>query len=323
MNKLLVICGPTATGKTSLGTHLAKKIGGEIVSADSRQVYKGMNIATGKDLPKGAKLKKDKKTNLGFYEFETVPVWLLDVVFPNQEFSVALFIDLAWQVVLDIWKRGKLPILVGGTGFYIKGVVDGIDTLGISPDWSLRRRLQTYTLSQLFDLLARLNSEKAALMNVSDRQNPRRLIRAIEVALKKEEAKKGRQEKPGKKKIKLNALFIGLKAPMRKLYERIDKRVEAQFRKGAKKEVKSLLKKGYSWDLPAMTALGYRVWREHFEKGESIRQVVSRWQYHEHAYARRQMTWFLKDKRINWFDITKPGFEKRVEKKVLSWYTKT
>jgi len=315
VSKLLVICGPTATGKTSLGIRLAKKLGGEIISADSRQVYKGMDIGTGKDLPKGARIKKDKKLGLGFYDFEGVPVWLLDVVRPNQEFSVAHYVDFCWPVLEAIWQRGKLPILVGGTGFYIKGVVDGIDTLGISPDWGLRKRLEAYTPEQLFDLLARLDPGKAASMNVSDRKNPRRLVRAIEIASKKDEVKK-------KERVKINPLFIGLKAPMRKLYERIDKRVNGQLRQGAKKEVGSLLKKGYLWELPAMSALGYRQWRAHFEEGEAVEEVVKRWQYDEHAYARRQMTWFLKEKRINWFDVTSPNFEEKVEKKVSSWYTK-
>jgi len=328
MNKLLVICGPTAAGKTSLGVKLAKRFDGEIVSADSRQVYMGMDIATGKDLPWNAKqkIKNEKlqiKTKEGKvlkpYRFRKIPVWLLDVVLPNQEFSVAHYVELAHQVISDIHRRGKLPILVGGTGFYIQGVVFGIDTLGIPPDWKLRRRLEKYSLQELYDLLARLDPEKAASLNVSDRRNPRRLIRAIEVALAKNHKRKKKTSKKNKKNF--DTLFIGLKAPMRKLYKRIDKRIEEQLKKGAEKEVKSLLRKDYDFNFPAMSALGYREWREFFEKEKTREEVIKRWKYNEHDYARRQMTWFLKNEKICWFDITKKGFEKEVEKKVLFWYT--
>ena len=149
MNKLLIICGPTATGKTSLGIKLARKFNGEIVSADSRQVYKGMDVATGKDLPVGSKYQvssiKYQKIRAGYYLFEGIPVWMLDVVEPNQEFSVAQYIDLGQKVMVDIWRRKKAPIVVGGTGFYIKGLIDGIETLGVEPNWELRNRLEKLT----------------------------------------------------------------------------------------------------------------------------------------------------------------------------------
>jgi len=322
MDKLLVICGPTATGKTTLAVSLAKKFDAEIISADSRQVYKGMDIATGKDLPKQAKVKKDVQTGLDYYLFDSIPVWLLDVVRLNEEFSVANFVDLAGRVLGRIWTKGKLPIVVGGTGFYIKALVDGIQTLGISPDWTLRKQLETRSWQELFEMLARLDSEKAASMNVSDRQNKRRLVRAIEVALAKNHMGKTKLKKEIRKKRHINPLFIGLKAPMKDLYERIDRRINRQLEEGAKREVESLLNQGYSWELPAMTALGYRQWQKYFKEGESIEKVMSLWKSGEHDYARRQMIWFEKERRINWFDITKVGFGKEVEKKVRSWYPK-
>ena len=323
MNKLLAVCGPTASGKTALGIKLAKKFSsrgrpasgwkGEIISADSRQVYKGMDIATGKDISNGKWIIDNGKN--GYWEIEGIPVWLLDVVKPNQAFSVAQYVDLAEKVIENIWQRNKLPIIVGGTGFYIKGLIDGIETLGVPPDWKLRRRLEKLSVQKLFEMLARLDPGKTALMNASDRKNPRRLVRAIEIA-------NAETQKSAKTQKKIDTLFIGLKALYKELYQRIDKRVNKQVEMGAEQEVKNLLTQGYSWNLPALSGIGYRQWRPYFEKRASLEEVVQRWKYDEHAYARRQMSWFRRDKRIRWFDIAKPGFEKKVEKLVNDWYTK-
>ncbi len=323
MNKLLVICGPTGVGKTSLALRLAKKFNGEIVSADSRQVYKGMDIGTGKDLPANSKFKilnpkqfqiSNFKFQIGYYLFAGIRTWLLDVVTPAQEFSVADYVNLAWKVISDIWKRKKLPIIVGGTGFYIKGLVDGIETLGVPPDWELRQKLQDLSVQKLFEMLARIDPEKAASMNASDRKNPRRLIRAIELASKTPK----RALVP--RRYTLNPIFIGLKAPYKTLYQRIDKRINEQIKMGAEKEVRKLLKQGCAWDLPAMTAMGYGVWREYFEDKKSLAEVVQKWKFDEHAYARRQMTWFRRDPKIHRFDITRRGWQKKVEQLIKAWY---
>ncbi len=310
MDKLLIICGPTATGKTLLGIKLAKKFQGEIISADSRQVYKGMDIGTGKDIEKG-------KWVEGHWEIEGIPLWLLDVVEPHQEFNVAQYVDLAQRAIGDIRKRKRLPIIVGGTGFYIKGLIDGIITLGVKADWELRMSLENLPAQNLFDLLSRIDPVKAASMNASDRKNPRRLIRAIEIASKSRRLK----TKDRKQKISAEILFIGLKAEFKELYKRINKRVEERVKKGAEKEVKGLIKRGYSWDLPAMSALGYREWQPFLEGKVTREEVIQKWKFDEHSYARRQLTWFKKDKRIKWFEITSPGFKSEVEKLVKSWYT--
>jgi len=313
MNKILVICGPTATGKTSLGINLAKMFNGEIVSADSRQVYKGMDIGTGKDIENGKWIMDNGKS--GHWEVEGIPVWLLDVVTPTQEFSVAQYVELAQKIIEDIWQREKLPIIVGGTGFYIKGLTDGIETLGVEPNWELRNRLEKFSVQKLFEILARLDSSKAASMNASDRKNPRRLIRAIEIA-------NAKTQKPAKTQKNFDTLLIGLKAPYQQLYQRIDERVDKQVKMGAEEEVKKLIKKGYQWDLPAMSAMGYGVWRPYFEGKETLGEVIKRWKFDEHSYARRQMTWFKRDKRVHWFDIVEKSWEKRVEDLVKSWYNK-
>ena len=325
-NKLLVICGPTATGKTALGVRLAKKFKGEIVSADSRQVYKEMDVGTGKDLPVGAKLRiancelRIADYQIGYYQIKGVKIWLYDVVEPDHHFSVADYVKCANLVIKDIWKRKKLPILVGGTGLYIKAVIDGIETIGIPPDWKLRKKLSGYQVIRLSELLKKLDPEKWKRMNESDKKNPRRLIRAIEIALQS-------PNKIQNSKFKIQkVLFIGLTAPYKVLYERIDKRVDKRVKQGIIEEIKNLLAKGYTFENSILgETIGYKEWRECFKNSKfqipnsKLEEIVQRWKYDEHAYSRRQMTWFKKDKRINWFGITKRGFKKEIEKKIKNW----
>lgn len=296
MNKLLIICGPTATGKTKLGIDLAKKFNGEIISADSRQVYQGMDIGTGKD---------DLKT------------WLVDVVKPDFRFNVADYKKCTDRVLADIWERGKLPIVVGGTGFYIKAIIEGIGTMGVEPDWELRAKLTNYQIDELRIALERLDPKRWQKMNESDRQNPRRLIRAIEIARNTPPAPRLRWTS------KTDNLFIGLKAPYDILYQRIDQRVKARVEAGLEDEIRNLLKKGYNWENSALgTTLAYSEWRGYFENQKNKEEVILRWKFDEHGYARRQMTWFKKNPKINWFDITKQNFQEEVEKKVENWYSK-
>lgn len=331
-HKVLVVCGPTAAGKTSLGIRLAKCFNGEIISADSRQIYKGMDIGTGKDLPVNSKLKipafapstplrasaGKQNYQVGYYLFEKIPVWLMDVVYPNQEFSVSHYYRLAWEVIKDIWQRGKLPILVGGTGFYIQAVVDGIPTKDIPRDPSLRKSLEGKSVEELLVQLESLDSFRAASLNTSDRKNPRRLVRAIEVACWQQE---NRLWQPTKHEVP-NSLFIGLTALYKFLYEKIDKRIEKWLGEGAEEEVKKLLEV-YHWETSVLNeTLGYKEWRPYFDRKYNLEEVIQRWQFNEHHYVRRQMTWFKKTKRIHWFDISKKGWEKKVEKLVTSWYTK-
>jgi len=335
MRKLLIICGPTATGKTALGVKLAKKFDGELISADSRQVYKYMDVGTGKDVSNAKfqmrnfklqrKIQKEinSKISIGAYEIETIPIWGLDLVKPDQEFSVVHWVKFAHKIIKDIWKRKKLPILVGGTGFWIKALVDGVGTIGIPPRWEQRKKLAKLPLKELQNLLRRAYPERMRGMNRSDKNNPRRLIRAIEIATK---IKNGKWKIENSMKIvncKLKIdqlLIIGLRTSNQFLYQRIDKRVEKRIKQGAEKEVRNLVKKGYSWDLSSLSACGYKEWK-HFLKGKAgLDQVIQSWKYNEHAYARRQMTFFKKIKNSHWFDIKKAGYKKDVVKLVKTWY---
>lgn len=324
MKRLIVICGPTAVGKTGLALKFCSEFGGEIISADSRQVYRGMDIGTGKDLPRNSEFRiknaeleiaRDKFT-VGYYNFGDVPVWLLDVVTPDQLFNVADYCSLAQKFIGDIWQRGKIPFLTGGTGFYIKALLEGVESLGIEPDWELRERLQNYSVMELQKILKETGPERMQGMNESDKKNPRRLIRAIEISTKTQKScLAGQQAKLKTDKL----LMIGLTAPLKVLYQRIDERVDDRIRMGAEREVKSLLSSGYSWDLPAMSSYGYCEWQPYFEGKQSLKEVVQRWKYNEHGYARRQMTWFRKVKAIKWFDTTQKNFDKEIEKIIQSF----
>jgi len=314
MKKLLVIEGPTGTGKTSLAVALAKKFDGEIVSADSRQVYKGFDVGTGKDLPPDAKYKTQNPKLGGYYETQGIRIWGYDLVEPHEEFSVAQYIKIVRVIIEDIFARGKLPILVGGTGLYIKGVIDGIPTLSIKPNPKLRKSLEEKTKEELFEILGRIDPVRAASLNSSDRKNPRRLIRAIEVGLTRSKLENS--------KFKGDLLFIGLTTSKEILNKRIDERVDKRVQKGIESEIKALIKNGVKRDSRAMDSLGYRQWKEYFKRPKKVSKtnVIKLWKVEEHKYSKRQMTWFKKDKRINWFDISLATWQKNVEKLVEKWY---
>ncbi len=295
--KLLIICGPTATGKTDLAQKLSKELGGVLISADSRQVYRGMDIGTGKDIERVGKI-------LGY-----------DLIGPKEEFSVAQYIKFAKETIKKVWSQKKLPILVGGTGLYIKALIDGIATVGVGRNETLRKHLETKSVDELYEILASDDPLKAASMNLSDRKNPRRLIRAIEVAIEPNR-KSAEVEKP----LECNALIIGLTAPKEYLNNRIANRVERRIEQGIEREIDTLLKRGVGWDMQSMYSLGYRQFKEHFEGEKSINAVIDEWTREEEKYAKRQITWFKKDARVKWFDITEPDYIKKVEGLAQNWY---
>ncbi|KKQ92015.1 MAG: tRNA delta(2)-isopentenylpyrophosphate transferase, tRNA dimethylallyltransferase [Microgenomates group bacterium GW2011_GWC1_39_7b] len=317
--KLLVICGPTSTGKTSLAIKIAKKLNGEIVSADSRQVYKIMNIGTGKDLPVNSKLIINNSKLGGYYEAEGIKIWGYDLVDPKGEFSVAQYLKIAHRIIDDISKRGAFPILVGGTGLYIRGVIDGIDTADVPKNNKLRKNLEGKSVNELYEKLSQLDSLKAGSFNSSDKKNPRRLVRAIEIAqyqLTKKFVTSARHTIGNN----FDVLRIGLTAPKEFIDRRIVKRVIDRLDKGIKTEVENLLKSGVTWENQAMMAMGYGLWRDYFEGDVTEDQILAEWARDEVRYAKRQMVWFKKDRRITWFDITDPEFLINVESLVKKWY---
>lgn len=285
MKKILIICGPTATGKTKLAAKLAGKFSGEIISADSRQVYRGMDIVTGKDRPKG------------------VTIYGYDLVKPDQEFSVAHFVKYACTLINQI----RLPLIVGGTGLYLNSLVNPPPTLAVSPNWQLRKKLAKKQVEQLQQQFKKINSLRFERMNRSDRLNPRRLIRAIEVNLRGDSS-----QVPARSLLdeKFDILWIGLTADKKTLDRKIKDRVKQRVKAGAVEEWQQL-KKIYRPGLASMSALGYR----HLPD-------INKWIIAEQQYSRRQLTWFKTNKQIHWFNIDRAGYQSIVVKLVNSWYTK-
>lgn len=300
MRKVLIICGPTATGKTKLALALAKKFNGELVSADSRQVYKGLDILTGKDLP-----------------VDDIPLWLYDVALPSEPFSVAQYQRLARAVIDDIHRRGKLPILVGGTGLYIRAVVQPIDTASVPQNLSLRKKLHKAAVPQLQKTLMLLDPEKWDQMNHSDSRNPRRLVRAIEVATWNKSHKRAEAQRAPS----YGALWIALTGSRELLKENIENRVRARFSQGVMDEVEKLGDTAGDRSLPAATSLGLVFVRRHIAGEISLEKTIKQWTAQEYDYAKRQLTWFRKEKDISWFDISNADFQKQVEALVGKWYT--
>ncbi len=316
MQKVLVICGPTATGKTALALYLAKKFNGEIISADSRQVYRGMDIGTGKDLPENTKTKDDKRLGR-YYEIKGIALYGYDLASPKEEYSVGQYVVYARRVIREIIKKGKLPIVVGGGGLYIKALIDGIETARIPKNDALRKNLAGRGVQELFEILAQIDSIKAAALNASDRKNPRRLARAIEISQWRLDRGQIKKEVSCPK---YECLFIGLSAPKETLYARIEKSVQSRVQKGFLSEVEQLLKEGIDWEYQAMGSFGYRQLRDYFEKKISLTEAIANWVKEEKKYVKRQLTWWKKDERIKWSDISEADWKEKVENMVKRWY---
>lgn len=304
MNKLLVISGPTATGKTDLAVKLAKKYNGELISADSRQIYRGMDIGTGKDQPQGVNLH------------------LLDLINPDESFSVAQFQALALQKISDIQSKGKLPIIVGGTGFYLESIITpDKSTYSIKPNNFLRfflNRLSTPILQKIYKFL---DQKSFSSLNNSEQHNPHRLIRKIEIKITLFFNKiifypSLSKEGTG---VDLDILHLSLTAPNDFLYQRINTRVDKRLKLGLLSEIKKLLKK-YSWSDPGLNTLAYKEFEDYFSGKLTLAQVEKKWAFDEHAYARRQKTWFKKQKNLHFIDITDPNFPQTAFELFQKWY---
>jgi tRNA dimethylallyltransferase len=272
---LLAIVGPTAVGKTALAIALAQALGGEIVSADSRQVYRQMDIGTAKPTPA---------------ERAAAPHHLLDVVDPDQDFSLGVYQDLAFVAISDIAARGRLPLLVGGTGQYLAAVLHGWNIPRVAPQPELRatleREAQEYGAAALHARLAQIDPAAAAGILPS---NVRRVIRALEVYQVTGQpisAQQTRQTPP----FRAGTLWLALPAPA--LYARIDARVDAMVAAGLVEEVRGLLGQGYGWELPSMSGLGYREFQPYFAGQSTLEEAIQRLKYNTHAFARRQPNWF-------------------------------
>lgn len=285
-NKILIVCGQTATGKTNLAIALAHKFNGEIISADSRQVYKEMNIGTGKDLS----------------EYGNIPYWGIDLVEPNEDFSVSHYREYALKVIEDILKRNKLPIIVGGTGLYINALFSNFENINISKDEKLREELSKKSVDELQVILKDLNLRLFNELNNSDKNNKVRLVRKIEIASAKNKVQVQVQEN------KFDLLWIGLKLNKDKLKERIEKRVEKRIKEGFEEEYKNLIKK-YGEKIIFEKTPGYKDWPD-----------VKNWVISEVKYSKRQLTWFKTNKLIKWFEADLLELPEVVENLVKKWH---
>jgi len=318
-NKIIVILGPTSSGKSAVAIKLAKKFNGEIISADSRQIYRGMNVGTGKiekdnsypSLPLG-EMSRTRDREGGTFYSERIPHYGIDIISPKTEYNSAKFKKYADKIIKDILGREKIPIICGGTGFWIKALVDNVIYPEVAPDWELRNKLHNYSAKKLFQMLKKLDSVRAK--NI-DAKNPVRLIRAIEIC-----------KSIGKRKYE--TLQIGINLPKEKLYQNIQKRLKQRFFAGMIKEVKKLhFENKISWKRLESFGLGYKIISEYlrkevypvkFERSETGEAVFNRELFEqiylaEKNYAKRQMTWFQKDKRIIWLPKYK-DVEKEVKK---------
>ncbi len=289
-NKVLVILGPTATGKSGLAVKLAKKYNGEVISADSRQVYRGLNIGTGKITKK---------------EMRGIHHWLLDVESPKKVFTVVEWRKLALEKIQTILKRDKLPIICGGTGFYIQSIVDGIVLPEVPPNKALRKKLEKKNLDQLVAILKKLDSARAK--NI-DTKNKVRLIRAIEIA-----TELGSVPKLEKQKSPYEFLQIGLKLPDKELKQKISIRLFARMSGGMINEAKKLKKNGLSFKRMRELGLEYRYLADYLENKITKEDLIKKLETEIWRYSKRQMTWFKRDKKINWF---KPDQTQKITKEV-------
>src|SRR3989344_445581 len=322
MEKILVILGPTASGKTNLAFCLAKKFNGSLVSCDSVQVYKHLDVLSGKDIPAGSKFFNltGTKFNFGYYLVNQVKIFLLDLVTPDYAFNVSDFLD-AYDLAFEYIKSNKEhPILVGGAGFYIKALLNGAATLKIPQNKILRDRLEKESVEVLSELLRKEDYKRFAEMNESDVKNKRRLIRAIEVAEYKKSSKFKVQNSKLRRVENADILKIGLYANREELKKRIDKRVEGWLTKGAVIEVRKLFGSYSKLSNQVKSAIGYRQIFDYLAGKENFEDAIKKLKTGEYQYVKKQMTYLKKDKSIKWFDITDPSFMQKVEEQVSDWY---
>ena len=287
--KIIVILGPTASGKTDLAIALAREFNGEIISADSRQVYKKMTIATGK--PAG---KWKRVDDAEAYVVEGIPHYLMDMVDPGADFTLAQFKESALSAIRHIRERGKIPFLVGGTGLYIWSIVDNLSIPRVAPNKQLRRGFERKSPSELAALLAKIDPATAEKI---DLKNKRRVLRALEVAILSGQSLQGQQTKGAPV---VAALQIGLNHPRAELRDRIDNRVKGRVKGGMIAETERLLKQKYDWALPSLSGLGYREIHKHLQGELSLAEAIEVISGLTRRYARRQLTWFKRDPRIHW-----------------------
>ncbi|MBD8932055.1 MAG: tRNA (adenosine(37)-N6)-dimethylallyltransferase MiaA [Ruminococcus sp.] len=301
---LVILTGPTAVGKTKASIGLAKAIGGEIISADSMQVYKQMDIGSAKIKPS---------------EMDGIPHYLVDILEPDEEFHVVLFQQMAKQAIQKIYEKGKIPILVGGTGFYIQAVLYDIDFSENEKDTSYREELeklaQTKGAEYLHDLLREVDEKSAQDIHAN---NVKRVIRALEYFHQTGEKISEHNEEQRKKVSPYNFSYFVLNDERAHLYEKINLRVDQMINEGLVREVQSLKEKGYTRDMVSMQGLGYKEMLDYLDNKCSLEEAVEIIKRDTRHFAKRQITWFKRESDVTWIDKKEYDYnEERILKAML------
>ena len=288
--KVIVICGPTASGKTGLSIELAKKIDGEIISADSMQIYKKMDIGT-------AKVSKE--------EMQGIKHYLIDIVSPNERYSVADFKKDAEKAIEEVLSKNKVPILVGGTGLYIDSVINGIEYNEINTDLQYREELENIAkkdgLEKLYNMALKIDKKATEKISKNDKK---RIFRVLEIYKSTGKTKTELEIKKKKKEPKYSFWVFGTELKREKLYEKINLRVDKMIEDGLINEVEKIIKK-YNNFPTAMQGLGYKEIKEYLDGKCSKEEAIEKIKMETRRYAKRQITWFKRNKNIIWLNMEK------------------
>ncbi|MCI8835351.1 MAG: tRNA (adenosine(37)-N6)-dimethylallyltransferase MiaA [Ruminococcus sp.] len=302
---LVILTGPTAVGKTKLSISLAKAIGGEIISADSMQVYKQMNIGSAKIRPE---------------EMEGVPHFLVDALEPDEEFHVVRFQEMARQAMDEIYRRGKIPILVGGTGFYIQAILYDIDFTQHGEDPAYRRDLETLAKEKgagyLHEMLRRVDPRSAEEIHA---RNVKRVIRALEYFQQTGKPISAHNAEQRQKESPYCFAYFVLLEERQRLYERINQRVDQMMEEGLLQEVCRLKEQGYTRDMVSMQGLGYKELLDYLEGGSTLEEAVSVIKRDTRHFAKRQVTWFKRERDVLWIEKAAYDYD---EKRILLYMRK-
>ena len=295
MEKVIVVIGPTSVGKTKMGVALAKKLNGEVISGDSMQVYRQMDIGTAK---------------VTIEEMEGVTHHCIDILDPKDQYSVHDFQQTVRKQIIKITNRGRVPIIVGGTGLYIKAALYDYTFSEMENNHDeINKKYKDYTNEQLYAHLKQIDEESAKILHFNNR---RRVLRAIEI-----------YEQTGQKKSEMineqehiclyDAYFVGLTLPRELLYERINLRVDLMMKNGLQGEMESLIKQGLTRENQSMKAIGYKEWFDYFEGKCDLNEVSENIKKHSRQYAKRQYTWFKNQFDVHWYDVCLENFSKTIE----------
>lgn len=295
MEKVIVVIGPTSVGKTKMGVALAKKLNGEVISGDSMQVYRQMDIGTAK---------------VTIEEMEGVTHHCIDILDPKDQYSVHDFQQTVRKQITEITNRGHVPIIVGGTGLYIKAALYDYTFSEMENNHDeINKKYKDYTNEQLYAHLKQIDEESAKILHFNNR---RRVLRAIEI-----------YEQTGQKKSEMineqehiclyDAYFVGLTLPRELLYERINLRVDLMMKNGLQGEMESLIKQGLTKENQSMKAIGYKEWFDYFEGKCDLNEVSENIKKHSRQYAKRQYTWFKNQFDVHWYDVCLENFSKTIE----------